>query len=67
MPFNSQAEHLVYQNTGRAYRLKTACINGHDLTGKENVYVSPKGVRQCRLCAKMRVQKYNERAKARRE
>lgn len=48
-------------DTARAVRaLKGLCENGHPMSG-ENLYVSPKGKRNCRTCNRISVQRYQKR------
>lgn len=37
------------RNGARSRPVAVVCVNGHDYT-PENTYVSPKGVKQCRIC-----------------
>lgn len=41
---------------------KTNCIHGHPLNG-DNLYVKPKGERQCRMCARISDLKHNKKCK----
>lgn len=45
----------------RPDRRKAECVNGHDLTLPENVYTSPAGKRQCRVCKRVRARTAHRR------
>ena len=44
--------------------LRTHCINNHELT-HENTYLTPKGVRICRICQRENSKKWHRRTKSR--
>ena len=57
----SLRENILRGDGMAARRAKqTHCVNGHELKG-ENLYISPKGGRQCRHCAREASRSYYQR------
>lgn len=58
-------DHLEPVNHGTNMRrakctTKTHCVNGHERT-KDNIYINPKGAKECRICIKLSREKYNNK------
>jgi hypothetical protein len=53
MATKSQAEHFTHHR-------RTHCVAGHKLTN-ENIYITPRGDRQCRECRRRRQSEYQKR------
>ena len=55
-------EGLTLAEHQRRHRVKSMCVNGHDLTDPANIYERPDGGRQCRGCNRERQQRYRRQA-----
>lgn len=53
---------LTGKKTGLYQKSKTHCPQGHEYS-KENTYIRPNGKRCCRICARIKVKKYNKQSK----
>lgn len=59
-PAANSADMAAKRRARNQYQNATTCIWGHPFTG-DNLFVTPRGVRRCRACAKRRRLTYEER------
>jgi hypothetical protein len=53
----------MVRHGGHNNATKTVCKHGHDLTDPANIYLTPAGSRDCRICSRRRRQEYRGRKK----
>ena len=56
----SLGDNIRRGNTGLHMKRKTHCPQGHPYSGK-NLYINPRGKRNCRICAKVSYRKFMSR------
>ena len=47
----------------KTYAIRTTCKHGHDITDPANVKTRPNGRRECRICARVSFNKWQEKKK----